>query len=596
MKLLGRIIRFTVAPMLLLGLCLGPVADSSAKVRFLAGTTAQTVVNVLEPWTQSSACSCCVCWETALSTVYAWWDDRGFAGSGPWTKLLPGGGGFDENAFRTTSQKIYEIADIDCGEGGFSGFWFIANKAATVGRSYTNGLNYDFEHDFDDFVWFGQDIADEIDADKPVYYAFSGPFKDIPDAVHATVAVGYNDSNEIVYIYNNWDPWTDSRGLGDDTDSRTLNIMPGGCDCTVGSCCAGCGFKPQGTVCDPTPNPEWGCPWGTGCGSDVGWRTYQRVCTGESSTCLSSSYGPWSAWSVASACNDNQRCVQGQQTCVSYGTCSPAQDTCLEGEHRCATRNAYQVCAPETVGGALIWGVPVDCEQGLVCSDGLCVPPCVNTCSEGERRCSGKTDVETCLLDDDGCFAFGAPKNCASGEVCSGGECVAACVDECEQDERQCVGSTAYALCRVGDTDDCLHFGEAQSCPEGWTCSAGSCVVPDAVDEEVSAQTDANQETLVMPDSGTTLPDEPMSDNVTSDGQDNTPVPLAQLRSSGGGCSGSRGAGEGWTALLLLGIVLISFRYACGGPTFRPGVCRSSRGRSRGGLLPRMASRQPLPW
>ncbi len=550
---------------LLLALAIASPATSSAAVRFLDGANASTVTAALEPWTQSEACACCVCWETALSTVYAWWDDRKNGGEGPWTRLLPGGDGFYEPAFRATSQKIFDLADIDCNQGGFSGFWFIASKATSVGKDYTRGLGYDFDHDFDDWVSFSGDIADEIDANKPVYYAFTGPFKGDDNASHATVAVGYDTSDKILYIYNNWDPWTDARGFADDSDSRTINITPGGCDCTSGTCCNGCAFKPAGTVCDPSPRTEWGCPWGTDCGSDVGWRTYNLVCNGESSACLTSSYGPWSAWSVAFTCNENQRCVQGNNACMTYSTCTPAQDACLEAERRCATQNSYQVCAAPVLGGALAWGAPMVCSKGLVCEGGLCVPPCENTCVEGERRCAGAASVQTCGLTDDGCYAFEVPKDCGPGKVCSGGECVEPCEDECGPDERRCAEDAAYQLCGPGTNDDCLHFGDIVACPTGWTCDAGWCVMPEVPDDVLPGADEAVAEdvveAIVPPDPGAAgpdvVPDLPViTDGVGPDGTVADDGIFGPPRSSGGCAAGRTSGGLAvWVLLVVLGLM-----------------------------------------
>jgi len=149
---------------------------------------------------------------------------------------------------------------------------------------------------------------------------------------------------------------------------------------------------------------------------------------------------------------------------------------------------------------------------------------------------------------------------------------VDACTDECEQDERQCVGTSAYALCRVGETDDCLHFGEAQACSEGLTCSAGSCVAPDVVEEmpdatgydaaqEEVVQTDVGQETIVSFDPGTPMMDgvtttDTMLDTGTLEVQDNAGESPMFTPRTGDGCSGSGHAKDGWMAVLLLGSIV----------------------------------------
>lgn len=56
------------------------------------------------------------------------------------------------------------------------------------------------------------------------------------------------------------------------------------CVCSAGPCCDGCRFRPAGTVCREAEVEERGCPWGLGCGSDVGVRTCSGTSTKPSTT------------------------------------------------------------------------------------------------------------------------------------------------------------------------------------------------------------------------------------------------------------------------------------------------------------------------
>jgi len=90
------------------------------------------------------------------------------------------------------------------------------------------------------------------------------------------------------------------------------------CECTSGPCCDGCHYKPAYQTCGTDYQQDYGCPWGTILGSDVGVRTRSRYqfCSGYTSSC-SGSWGNWSYsdWNVASFCNNSQTCSSGSPTC-----------------------------------------------------------------------------------------------------------------------------------------------------------------------------------------------------------------------------------------------------------------------------------------
>ncbi len=407
-------------------------APAGATTRFLGGATVTSVTSVLRPWTQDYACSCCVCWETALATVYAFWDDHVWVAEGPWARLLPGGNGRHDAAFKATTQRLYELADIACNEGSDIGWLLGASAATQVGRDYNDELGYDFEHDFDWVVWFGQDIRDEIDDNKPVYYSFTGPFQGDEDVSHATVIVGYESSEEILYIYDNWDPWASARGLNISDDSRTVNVTPGGCDCSSGVCCNGCGFAFQNTVCKVNDDSEKGCPFGTGCGSKVGIRYRSRVCTGEKAAC-DENYGPWSAWSVSHTCEANAACtlgsVAGNAFCIAQAECSeePCEDECPAETYQCSSGTEWQYCGSYDSDPCVEWSDPAPCDEGEVCEDAVCFVPCESECVPGERRCASSTNYRVCeVSEDDNCAHFVAAQACPAGDRCDPvtGDCV----------------------------------------------------------------------------------------------------------------------------------------------------------------------------
>ena len=510
-----RRLAMTVCTCVLLIAMTGLLAPSfaAASTRFLGGATATTVLSVLKPWTQDYGCACCVCWEAALTTVYAYWDDHLLGSKGPWGRLLPGGNGRDATAFKKTSQRLYELAGIACEEGSNVGGIFYVSKATEVGRAYNDELGYDFEHDFDNFVWFGQDIQDEIDANKPVYYSFTGPFQTYAEVSHAVVIVGYESDTEKLYIYDNWDPWTTSRGLDDSTDSRTVNITPDGCDCSEGDCCNGCGFMLGNTICKLNDQLEKGCPFGNGCGSKVGLHKRSRVCTGESSSC-GANYGPWSTWTISHTCGATAACtlgsVPGNAFCIEQTSCStePCTDECDEADvYQCASNTDWQICGDFDEDPCLDWSDPEPCGDGEVCEDAYCFVPCVSECTEGERRCVSSRSFQRCEIStEDSCPRYGTTRNCPNGSKCD----------------------AASNACVAVPPDDPLP----EPVPD-----VSSETVPDVISEEQN------------PDNGT-LEDVSVVNDIVA-----TPEEPSPKSSGGGGCAQGRLVSGQWFWLLSLVMV-----------------------------------------
>lgn len=97
-----------------------------------------------------------------------------------------------------------------------------------------------------------------------------------------------------------------------DTGSRTAECEV--CECAAGTCCDGCSFSPLGTICQPDADTDYGCPWGTGAGDDVGVRTRDRLCSGTDNDCTGG-FGPWSGWGTADFCAGDEVCVPGMSSC-----------------------------------------------------------------------------------------------------------------------------------------------------------------------------------------------------------------------------------------------------------------------------------------
>ena len=173
-----------------------------------------------------------------------------------------------------------------------------------------------------------------------------------------------------------------------------------------------------------------------------------------------------------------QDCPAGL-TC-SNGVCSEeCQDECNEGSRKCEG-NGYQVCQNHDADPCLDWGPATACPSGQTCSNGYCSENCSNECTDGAKRCAGK-GTQTCGdYDADPCLEWGSIVPCGAGETCSNGVCGTTCEEECATDgDTQCTGGgTAFETCGQYDSDPCLEWGSATSCPQNQTCVEGECVVP----------------------------------------------------------------------------------------------------------------------
>jgi outer membrane protein assembly factor BamB len=180
------------------------------------------------------------------------------------------------------------------------------------------------------------------------------------------------------------------------------------------------------------------------------------------------------------ACDN--RCLPGQ-FCTA-GTCVPCQNECMLGQKRCTpgTSLEFQTCGDPDADTCLAWVPDGSCAPGQVCSGGDCVTGCEDECSrEGATTCAPapQNGLLTCGdHDDDPCLEWGGYQGCPAGQSCSAGLCVAGCQDECGPlNQQRCAAPPANGLetCGNFDADSCLEWGGFQACPGGQTCSGGAC-------------------------------------------------------------------------------------------------------------------------
>ena len=162
-----------ISIMFLLAILIIPCTSYATK-RFIQNSSEEEVTSILYPWTQSDGANCTVCWEAAIATVYAYWDDYTYQGHGPWELLIPNGDGGYANKlnYKSVTESLYNLSGEDCNGGGSS---VVIMKSA--GKKYTNdeGLGYSFIYDIDsafiqDFgdIFWDRDIRNKIDNNIPV--------------------------------------------------------------------------------------------------------------------------------------------------------------------------------------------------------------------------------------------------------------------------------------------------------------------------------------------------------------------------------------------------------------------------------------------
>ncbi len=189
------------------------------------------------------------------------------------------------------------------------------------------------------------------------------------------------------------------------------------CECSSGSCCDGCHYKSSSYTCNTQTEAQYGCPWGAGCGSDVGKqvKTRYQYCSGYSASC-NGNFGNWinsTVWTVADTCTANEVCVGGKSTCEFAATCS----TPIEQNTK------------ECVGNSIFWFNPSgiqlskyrDCNDSKTCT--------IDSCNNG--KCLNKLvcDGTTCSKGTgDYCEQC---SHCGDG-VCNCEETPCSCQEDCK--------------------------------------------------------------------------------------------------------------------------------------------------------------------
>ncbi len=155
------------------------------------------------------------------------------------------------------------------------------------------------------------------------------------------------------------------------------------------------------------------------------------------------------------------------------------------GARRCDERGLVESCADPDGDGCYAWGSPRACSAGTVCSDGVCgASDCESECeSAGVTSCEGSGAVRVCdNRDADPCLEWAPALACGDGSVCEDGRCTPPCEDACPTAGATVCTRGGLATCDDFDEDRCLEPGPPTPCEEGTVCEGGACVAldPDA--------------------------------------------------------------------------------------------------------------------
>lgn len=131
------------------------------------------------------------------------------------------------------------------------------------------------------------------------------------------------------------------------------------------------------------------------------------------------------------------------------------------------------------IGEGGLCSVTQDCEEGLVCEEGICTrrlecppgrDPCGGICCEENQVCDAGTCVDSCL------YEICNGQCCGPYDVCTQDGCCArtkVCAEGCCNDDEFCYEGECiacpYPLC------------EGQCCAEGEMCHRGTCCLPDNI-------------------------------------------------------------------------------------------------------------------
>jgi len=398
--------------------------------------------------------------------------------------------------------------------GGNPNSWY-TNCLLDGARDYTIDINL-YEKD-----WSSGD--DDIDGWSGIFTTTKWPeegqcaqiyFQHLFEDIKLSDWVG-GVEGDTVEIYANCEGFPENELITSNYKSLTkdVDIIYG--QCGDGPCCdiSTCEYKSTTEICEHNVNIDYGCPWGTSSGDDVGIRYQDRYCGGLSRNCNGSL--KWGEWSVKDYCGSVEACVDGSSSCENV-VCSDDNDCPNDGWYGstwCNEDNVIQeyrnyFCRYPGTGSSsceysMSYKIKQSCENG--CFNGVCAvcdsdSDCGKdgwvgnpSCNTGDvyqnyrtYTCSDpRADSASCEFSDD----FQLKYDCT--DTCSGGQCIGIeCYSNSDCGTDGYVGSTwcsggdvwqnfrQYVCSNPGTSSaDCMYSDSGMmktDCNDG--CSGGYCV------------------------------------------------------------------------------------------------------------------------
>ncbi|MBW2982135.1 hypothetical protein KY343_04610 [Candidatus Woesearchaeota archaeon] len=300
------------------------------------------------------------------------------------------------------------------------------------------------------------------------------------------------------------------------TSPQNVDITFG--QCGSGVCCdlSTCNYRLPSYKCGEDIQTDYGCPWGTSPGDDVGVHYADKYCSGSSSSCTGSIM--WGAWSVQDNCNSDEMCIDNNPSCQAVG-CSSDSDCGTDGwvgSTYCSGNDVYQSYRtydcnnPGTPSSSCSSTDTPTLKQNCpdTCSGGSCVGiacysdlDCGTDGWAGSNYCSGGDVYRDYRTYD--CNNPGTPSSSCSSSTTP--NMIESCPDECQAGacvSIECSSNSdcgvdwyvGYPYCNSGDvwwdyrtyicinpgttSSSCSHSTTPQlytSCSDG--CDGGQCIV-----------------------------------------------------------------------------------------------------------------------
>lgn len=253
--------------------------------------------------------------------------------------------------------------------------------------------------------------------------------------------------------------------------------------CNSGTCnsCQGCAIGASRCTASGAESCEWnvltGCTQWKPKPCTSGTTCQNGTCTSCNATCTAGT-SRCQGKAVETCVADASGCTRWQPstTCATFcsgGACGTCGTQCTPGQTRC-NGSGVETCLIDA-NTCPAWGPAQHCGANQLCQGGLCAE-CGTVCTQGTRRCTASGTVEECQLAASGCSTWTTVTQCnlTAGEHCDQGVCIPPCHDACSEGQRQCSVSGRPQACQRAPTG-CTLWRDEPVCGAQQQCLNGAC-------------------------------------------------------------------------------------------------------------------------